>query len=242
MLDRFKGRLRSIQNIRKQPSIALTLQVKNPRIKKMNLNTVASPAEFSGVFSIDVENTGIFGTPASSISDVDIRVMDGEQGLELIKFAEPKSTGIINPGQQKTIDLEFEVESDFVERVSNTACDSQEIDLDMNLTINELILGVQYATREVVPVKRPNCTTITINVDGPDQVQSGNEHTWTASGNLEDADEIRWDMGDGTTKTGTEVEHSYSSRGDYTVSATAIRSGNEVVSDSMNVSVLLFVL
>lgn len=239
-IQNLKGRVEG-GVIPKGPTIAATLQVKNPRIETMDLNTVSSPPRFKGVFAVDVENTGILGTPAASVGDVDISVVKDGTLLKLIESRKAKPIGIINPQQTKTIKLEFDVTDEFVSSISSRACDDNKLNLDMNISVYELILGVQYETEKVVPIKRPNCSTISLDIEGKKEVQSSVSNTWKATGNIKDATKIRWDMGDGTVKTGTEVTHSYD-RGSYTITATALRNGNEVVSEEFEVTSLLFIL
>ena len=74
-------------------------------------------------------------------------------------------------------------------------------------------------------------------IDGPADLEAGDEGTFSATTNDEIATqpiEYRWDWGDGTTATGLLATHSYESAGTYTVTFTA---SNDGVTDSETMTV-----
>jgi len=71
-----------------------------------------------------------------------------------------------------------------------------------------------------VEVRYPNVSLE--NVSAPSSVQTNQDNTFSVTGNnLSTADEIRWDMGDGTILNGTQVEHRYATSGEYTLRVSA---------------------
>ena len=77
-------------------------------------------------------------------------------------------------------------------------------------------------------------------IDGPADLEAGDEGTFSATTNDEIATqpiEYRWDWGDGTTATGLLATHSYESAGTYTVTFTASNDG-ATDSETMTVTVV----
>lgn len=77
-------------------------------------------------------------------------------------------------------------------------------------------------------------------VDGPSELLTTDEGTFTATVNEEQATppvEYRWEFGDGTTGSGLLATHSYGSPGEYTVTFTAINGDNNTSSESLTVTV-----
>ncbi len=226
------------------PSVAISLRVSNVRFSKFNLDRTKEPTKVSGIFSFDVTNTGLVNTPAASVGDVDIKLSAEDETYQLIQFKKPKDIGSLKAGDTKTVDLEFEHEDNFFNNVQEGVCDKQSVYADMNFSVYEFLLGVEYENARDIPVSQPNCTRFTLSIQSPDgRLEVGSEYTWSADGqNIDEADEIRWDMGDGTSKTGTSVTHSYSERGDYTITATLYFKGESVVFATKEADVILFVI
>jgi len=79
--------------------------------------------------------------------------------------------------------------------------------------------------------------TAQMSISGPTSIPSGSEQTWTAAGVPSDADSVEWNMGDGTTLSGTSVNHTYTSSGEYVIEATARTSGEATETANLNINV-----
>lgn len=226
------------------PSIAVSLVISNIRFSEFNLDTTDDPPTASGSFTFDLTNTGLLKTPAASVGDVDIRLITDEEEHELISQKEAKPIDAIDSNETKTVDIPFEAEAEFLDSISDNVCDDQLLTAKIQFSVYEFILGIDYDATEEIPVGEPNCTRFTLEIEGPDdEIEVDSDTTWEATGqNIEEASEIVWDMDDGTTLEGTEVTHAYSERGEYEVTATLKYDGEEIVSASDDVEVILFVI
>lgn len=69
-------------------------------------------------------------------------------------------------------------------------------------------------------------------IDGPSTVNVGESNTWSATNLPTDTDRVEWDFGDGTTDTGQSVTHTYSSTGNFSITAEAIGPTGSVLGTS----------
>jgi PKD repeat protein len=86
------------------------------------------------------------------------------------------------------------------------------------------VAGVQVNFKSAATAPR------VISVDGPTSVRTGEEVTYTASVNAEEADRpltYQWDFGDGSTGSGMTTNHTFQDPGTYTVQFTASNEAGE---------------
>lgn len=80
-------------------------------------------------------------------------------------------------------------------------------------------------------------TTEGMTISGPTAFPANSEQQWTAVGTPQGTDSIQWNFGDGGTANGTQVTHTYTQTGQYTLQATAMEGGQTVDTADLTVSV-----
>lgn len=136
----------------------------------------------------------------------------------------------------------------FVEGISNVnfgdlAVDGAGDDVDADVQVDRFAsfdvlssIGVGLKLNS----KRASTPVEVLAIDGPADLEAGEDGTFSATTNDEIATqpiEYRWDWGDGTTATGLLANHGYSEPGTYTVTFTASNDG-VTDSESMTVTVV----
>ena len=86
-----------------QPSIVLTTQITNPRLIDASVDTSTSPSTISGVFGIDITNSGILDTRSTRITDASIKLIKGETSINIGSVDEPQEIKDIPAGDTRTI-------------------------------------------------------------------------------------------------------------------------------------------
>lgn len=217
-----------------RPSIVVTTKINNPRLLDAKVDNSTSPSSISGTFGIDVTNTGILTTRSLRITNAKIDLTKNEQSINIGKIKKPQQIKDIPSGQTKTIKIKFERKSDFINQIGEDICNAKEIKANINLTVAEIILAATYSSKEKIKVNDTDCDLITVNIQGQSNVNVNQEYTWeivTSDGSS--INDVQWDMGDGTTKSGTEITHTYEREGVFDV--TAETSGGN--SDNIEVNV-----
>jgi len=217
-----------------RPSIVVTTKINNPRLLDAKVDNSTSPSTISGTFGIDVTNTGILTTRSLRITNAKIDLTKNEQSINIGKIKKPQQIKDIPSGQTKTIKIKFERKSDFINQIGEDICNAKEIKANINLTVAEIILAATYSNKKKIKVNDTDCDLITVNIQGQSNVNVNQEYTWeivTSDGSS--INDVQWDMGDGTTKSGTEITHTYEREGVFDV--TAETSGGN--SDNIEVNV-----
>jgi len=81
------------------------------------------------------------------------------------------------------------------------------------------------------------------NISTANTVQTNQDSQFSVTGNnLSAADEIQWDMGDGTILNGQQVTHRYATSGEYTINVDAIIDEESIQSASTDITVETFAL
>jgi hypothetical protein len=223
--------------------------VSNFRFKRIVYDSTVSPINVFGTYSFEVQNTGIFGSLLITVDDINISILDDDLEFNIIS-KESINISPLNPGKSKTVDINFRLSSNNLGSFRRGICSQNQIQVKNEFFVNELILGIEVSNQKSVPINVSDCTILAIrNIElsgqiAQNRVQVGEQFTVSATGsNLDSASDIRWNMGDGTQKTGTEVSHSYSSEGEYSITAGAVdESGNLLDSEQTELSAATFVI
>jgi len=214
----------AIQNtdreVQPQPNVIITTKFSNPRITNINLDTSGEQSTIDGTFAIDITNTGFLPTRATRVTNASITFRKNDTSLNIGRIEEPVSMPSIPPGTTKTISIGFERQSQFINTVVSDVCEEQVITADISLTVSEILLAATYEETVEVNIQQKECKTIQLDISGQQQVNVDQQYEWVVSttdgSNLP---EVQWNMGDGTSKTGSRVSHEYSTEGTYEVRA-----------------------
>ena len=154
-----------------------------------------------------------------------------------------------DPGEDKTafgplvgagVDIALNDRTSLViEGISNATFPDINIDArDDQFAGFDLISSITVGLK--INFKRAFTPVEVLAIDGPADLEAGDDGTFSATTNDEIATqpvEYRWDWGDGTTATGLLATHSYANAGTYTVTFTA-DNGGSTDSESMTVTVV----
>lgn len=205
--------------IQPTPSIALTTVIDNPRFEQANIDTSRAVPTIDGTFAIDITNTGLLPTRATRVTNAKIELIKDQSSLIIGTIEEPQSIGSISGGTTETLKIKFEREGDFLKNVTQEVCQDGKVKTNITVTVSEVLLAATYSNELEVPVNRSDCKTITVNITGQSDININEQYRWEVNqvgdGNI---GRVSWDMGDGTSYTGSSVTHSYSETGDYTIS------------------------
>mgnify|MGYP002761302857 CR=1 FL=1 len=214
-----------------QPSIVLTTQITNPRLIDASVDTSTSPSTISGVFGIDITNSGILDTRSTRITDASIKLIKGETSINIGSVDEPQEIKDIPAGDTRTIKFEFDRETEFADVVIDDICNIGEITADMQITVAEILLAATYSSKETIQVESSDCNVIKLNISGQSSINVNQTYEWSVSTESgATVSGITWDMGDGTTKRGKQVSHEYTSEGEYNITVTT-EQGNTASKD-----------
>lgn len=215
--DNLKKRLNRT-GIENRPSVVLTIRIDNPRFTEINLDSSGSIPKIDGVFSIDVTNTGILSTRATRITQAEINVIKDNASFTLGEITKPQQIKSIPGGETRTINIEFSREDSFVKNITEEVCNTQEIQADVLFTISEVLLAATYENQKKINVENSECKIISIDIAGQSEVNIEQEYDWNIITEGGDSiGNVQWDMGDGTTRSGESVSHTYSETGQYTI-------------------------
>jgi len=225
-----------------QTSVVLTTGFKNPRLKEVNLDTSGETSMIDGTFAIDVNNTGFFDTRSTRVTKANITLKKGNTSLNIGKIEETVPIPPISAGETRTINIGFSRESQLVNLVVDDVCSNQTVTADINITIAEIILAATYNEQLDIQVEEKDCTTISLDISGQQQVNIDQGYEWnvsaTSGGELP---EVSWSMGDGTSKSGSRVSHTYTTAGTYEIKAetpTGISTTYEVTAESIPLGIV----
>jgi len=203
-----------------RPSIVVTTKIDNPRLLDVKVDNSTSPSSISGTFGIDVTNTGLLTTRSLRITNAKINLTKNEQSINIGKIKNPQQIKDIPSGQTKTIKINFERKSDFINQIGEDICNTKEIKANINLTVAEIILAATYSNKKKIKVNDTDCDLITVNIQGQENVNVNQEYTWEiVASDGSSLNDVEWNMGDGTTKSGTEVTHTYEREGVFDITA-----------------------
>jgi hypothetical protein len=225
--------------IQPSPSVAITTLIENPRFKEASIDTSKTVPEISGIFSIDVTNSGILPTRGTRVTGAEIKLIKGQSSIVIGTIDKPQKIGSIAGGETQTVNIKLEREGDLLTNFVDGVCDKGEVNAEVTFTISEILLAATYNNKLKVPVKSSDCTTISIDITGQSDINVDQEYRWEINRIGEGSiGSVTWDMGDGTTYTGNAVRHSYSQTGDYTI--TVNTEGGYSASLDINVSIVPF--
>lgn len=201
-----------------RPSVVLTIRIDNPRFTEINLDTSGSIPKIEGVFSIDVTNTGVLSTRATRITQAKIDVLKDNASFTLGEITEPQQIKSIPGGETRTINIEFSREDSFVKNITEEMCSTQKINADMLFTVSEVLLAATYENQKEINVNNSKCRTISIDIGGQTEINIDQEYEWgiiTEGG--DSIGDVQWTLGDGTTRSGESISHTYSETGQYAI-------------------------
>jgi len=237
-----------LQNmIDRSPSIVLSTQIKNPRLRNVELNSKRDPSEITGTFSIDVTNTGVLSTTATRVTQASIELMKENSSLSVIELEKPIPIETIEPSETRTVDIEFSGSGSFVDNIVNDVCEENKVNTYILFTVSEVILAATYENTTELDVSVSECiigSGVTIaNISTADTIQTNQDSTFSVTGNnISEVDTIRWDMGDGTILEGQQVEHRYATSGDYTVRVDLLVDEESIDTETEDITVETFAL
>lgn len=225
-----------------KPLVIITTEFKNPRLKDVTINTAGNDSTINGTFAIDVTNKGLLPTRGTRVSQATITLQKDQSSLNVGKIEEPKSLPNIPPGETKTIKIGFERNSTVVNQLVNDICEEGTVTADVEITIAELLLAATYSETVDLAVNNAQCQTLRLDITGQNQVNVGETYEWFVSAIGEDEiTDVEWDMGDGSTKTGKTIQHTYDSEGTYNVSVeipSGISTDMEVSAESLPLGIV----
>jgi len=225
-----------------QTSVVLTTGFKNPRIKEVTLDTSGDTPLLEGTFAIDVENTGFFATRSTRVIRANITLKKDNTSLNIGKIEEPVPIQPIPAGETRTISIGFSRQSRLVNLILDDVCKEQTVTADMNITVAEIILAATYDNELDIEIQEKECTTIALDISGQQQVNIDQGYEWNVSAiSGEELPEVNWSMGDGTSKSGTRVNHTYTTPGTYEIQAetpAGISTTYEVVAESIPLGIV----
>lgn len=202
------------------PSVVLTTNISNPRLLEVNVDNSTSPTSISGVFGIDITNTGLLNTRSLRITNAKIDLMKNAQTLNIGKIEEIKKIKNIPSGQTRTLRIKFDRKNNFIDKIDKDLCNAKEVKTNITLTVAEIILAATYSNKEKISVENTDCNLVTVNIQGQQNVNVNQEYTWKlVASDGSTLNNVDWDMGDGTTKSGSEVTHQYQREGVFDVRA-----------------------
>jgi plastocyanin len=203
-----------------RPSIVVTTKIDNPRLLDVKVDNSTSPSSISGTFGIDVTNTGLLATRSLRITSAKIDLTKNEQSINIGEIKKPQQIKDIPSGQTKTIKIKFDRKSNFINQIGEDVCNAKEIEANINLTVAEIILAATYSNKEKIKVNDTDCDLITVSIQGQKNVNVNQEYTWEiVASDGSSLNNVEWDMGDGTTKSGTKVSHTYEREGVFDITA-----------------------
>lgn len=203
-----------------KPLVILTTRFKNPRLQTVTLNTAGEVSSIEGRFAIDVENTGFLPTRGTRITKANIVLKKDQSSVNIGEITEPVSLPNISPGETETIKIGFQRESTLINQLVNNVCSDNVVTGEVELTVAEVVLAATYNETVDLQVKESECQTLELEITGQNQVNLDQTYEWNVSSvDNQSISDVTWNMGDGTTKSGTNVQHEYTAEGDYTVTA-----------------------
>lgn len=219
MFDKLKKSLGRTQP-EPSPSFVVTTRIDNPRLLEASVDTSTSPSTISGKFGIDITNTGILATRSLRITKAKIELIKNDQSLNIGEIKKPQQIKDIPSGETKTVKINFEKKSNFINQIGEDICNIKEITSNMSITVAEIILAATYSNKKKIKVKQTDCNLITVNIQGQQNVNVNQKYAWKiAASDGSQLSGVNWDMGDGTTKSGTEVSHTYDREGVFDITA-----------------------
>lgn len=214
-----RSRVTDIRN--RKPLIVVTTRFDNPRLNNVTVDTSSGTPRVEGTFQIDITNTGFLRTRATRVTRARIAFTKGDTTLNIGEISEPVRIPNIEAGKTETLSIGFDKESEVVNQVVEDICDDGVVSSDISITISEIILAATYEDTPDLEVNGKDCNTVELDINGQEQLNIDQQYEWilTASDTSVLSD-VQWDMGDGTTKSGTRVTHQYTAEGTYTIEAT----------------------
>lgn len=201
-----------------RPSVVLTIRINNPRFTDINLDSSGSIPKIEGIFSIDVTNTGVLSTRATRITQAKIDVLKDNASFTLGEITEPQQIKSIPGGETRTINIKFSREDSFVKNITEEMCSTKKINADMLFTVSEVLLAATYENQKEINVNNSKCRTISIDIGGQTEININQEYEWNIITDGGDSiGDVQWTLGDGTTKSGESISHTYSETGQYTI-------------------------
>jgi plastocyanin len=225
-----------------RPLVIVSTSFQNPRIKQTSLDTTGEVPSLEGIFAIDINNTGFLPTRGTRITNANVVLKKGESSINIGKITEPVSLPSIPPGEIRTVKMSFERESTFVNQLVEDLCDQKVVTAEIDITIAELLLAATYNETVELQISQSDCTTLELDITGQTQVNLEQTYEWNVSsvGGQEISD-VTWSMGDGTSKSGTTIQHEYSTEGTYEIKAevpSGISASIEVTAESLPLSIV----
>jgi plastocyanin len=227
--------------------------------------TGEAPKRFkvSGTYAIDVKNTGITPALFASVNIAGLS-LGGKQLLSDTSTGMP----VISGGGTSTATFEFQTTTEddaFLSDVQN-ACSSSRIKANTQGRVEGLILGSLVNKIGEVKIKSTNCTFPEggNNIEDPGNGDNSEDDSSPAIGGsegeiiIEDSPtndgtasfrlegeydawlkSFDWNLGDGESKSGRAVDHTYDSGGEYNVTCTVTDqgTGNTIGGDEITVTV-----
>lgn len=234
------------------------VEIKNRKITQFSASLDDEGIDIEGNYKVTIENTGLVPSPSTSFKAINIS--HSGSGTTIISERD-QSNSRLSPGSTTDISIPFTVngsESDLME-LAESGCSESMIGLNVKESITGILLVSTVEEEVSVETSSSECSltrdtqngggnssndsdtpSVNLNIDGPEEVSSGESNSWTITGNnLASVDQFRVVYGDGTNET-TEsrtITHTYSDNRVYVIVVEAILDGESVASRSQRISV-----
>jgi len=203
-----------------KPLVIITTQFKNPRLDNVVLDTAGETSTIEGQFLIDIQNSGLLPTRGTRVTTASINLKKDESSVNIGEITEPVSLPNIPAGQTETVRIGFDRESTLVNELVDSVCENKVVTADINITVSEVVLAATYNETLDLTIKDSECQTLQLEITGQNQVNIDQTYEWNVSSvDNQSISDVSWSMGDGTTKSGTNIQHEYTAEGEYTVTA-----------------------
>ena len=152
LLDRISEQASDSGIVQPQPTFVGTTKISNPRLDNVQLDTSGDTSSLSGIFKIDITNTGFLKTRSTRITEAAVSLNKGDTSLNVGEINEPVKIPDIAPSSTETVMISFERNSQLVNALANNICDDKSVNASIRFTMAEIILAATYEERKALTV------------------------------------------------------------------------------------------